>query len=220
MRMDTTGTEHHGRDRHVALASPTRRSILAALSSEGSPRDALTLSRDLGLHVTTVRFHLERLEEAGLVRVEPAAEVRRGRPRLLYSVTSYESRDERSQMQLINALTAALGKRTSDDGRARSLEAGRRWADQIAPAQPKPGSNREVLVEVLTDLGFESVPDADGIDLRSCPFREAAKNKPEVVCSIHEGLVKRIAEQTNPPGSQLPELLPFVTPTVCRIAHH
>lgn len=220
MRIDTTRTERPDRDPHVALASPTRRSILAALASEGSPRDALTLSRDLGLHITTVRFHLERLEEVGLVRVKPAAQGRRGRPRLLYSATGHESQDERAQMQLINALAAALSRRASDHGRARSIEAGRRWADKIAPARPESGKGRDVLLEVLTDLGFKPVPDDDGIDLHSCPFREAASNNPQVVCSVHEGLVKRIAGRTNPPGGQLPELFPFVTPTVCRIAHH
>lgn len=208
------------KDHHVALASPTRRSILAALSSAGSPRDALSLSSDLGLHVTTVRFHLERLAEAGLVSVEPSAEVRRGRPRLLYRATGHENRAERAQIQLIETLAAALGGRENDHGRARSIEAGRRWADTIAPERPEPGSSRDVLVDVLEDLGFEPVPDHDGIDLHACPFREAARNTPRVVCSVHEGLVQRIAERTDPPGRQLPELVPFLTPTLCRIADH
>lgn len=206
--------------RHAALASPTRRSILAALGSAGSPRDAHALSSDLGLHVTTVRSHLERLAEAGLVRVAPSAEGRRGRPRLLYSATGHESRDERAQTQLIETLAAALADREGDHGRARSIEAGRRWADTLAPERPETASGRDVLVDVLAGLGFEPVPDDDGIDLHGCPFREAARNNPRVVCSVHEGLVQRITERTSPPGRQLRELLPFVTRTLCRIADH
>lgn len=206
-------------DRHMALASPTRRAILALLSSEGT-RDALTLSRDLGLHVTTARFHLEHLEDAGLVRVERAVGKQRGRPRLLYSATRQESSNARAQMQLVSVLAEALGEDAVDHGRARSIEAGRRWADQIMPARPDQGNNPEALLTVLTDLGFEPVSDEAGMDLRSCPFREAASNHPQIICSVHEGLVKRIAERTNPEGIRAPELLPFVTPTECRVAYH
>ncbi len=206
-------------DRHAALASPARRSILALLSAEGT-RDALTLSRDLGLHVTTTRFHLGHLEEAGLVRAEPALEKQRGRPRLFYSATNHESPDARAQTQLLSVLATSLAERASDRGRAHAIEAGRRWADQIMPVILEPDHHRHALVEVLTDLGFEPVSDEGGIDLRSCPFREAASNDPQVVCSVHEGLVQRIAERTNPAGTRAPELLPFVTPTECRIAYH
>lgn len=219
MRKDGVAAELPDRDRHVALASPTRRAILALLSSEGT-RDALTLSRNLGLHVTTARFHLEHLEEADLVRVEPAAEKQRGRPRLLYSATKLESSEARAQLQLVNALAEALGEDVSDHGRARSIEAGRRWADQMVPVSLDQGDNPNALVTVLTDLGFKPVTDKRGMDLLSCPFRETASTHPQVVCSVHEGLVKRIAERTNPPGARAPELLPFVTPTQCRIAYH
>lgn len=205
--------------RHVTLASPTRRSILKLLSSQGM-RDALSLSRDLSLHVTTVRFHLEHLESAGLVRVEPAVEKQRGRPRLIYAATGQESSDARAQTQLVSALAGALGNDASDRGRARSIEAGRRWADQIVPVNLDEGDNPDALVTVLTGLGFDPVTDESGMDLLSCPFREAARNDPQVVCSVHEGLVKRIAERTNPLGARAPELLPFVTPTECRIDYH
>ncbi len=114
--------------RHAALASPTRRSILAALRSAGSPRDAHALSRDLGLHVTTVRFHLERLAGAGLVRVEPSAGGRRGRPRLLYSATGHENRDGRAQIQLIETLAAALGEREGDQHQMEAI-----WVPVGAP---------------------------------------------------------------------------------------
>lgn len=203
--------------RHAALASPVRLSILAALSSAGSPRDALALSRDLELHVTTVRFHLERLAEAGLVRVEPSTESRRGRPRLLYRATGHENRAERAQTQLIETLAAALAAQESDHGRARSIQAGRRWADTIAPAHREAASSREVLVDVLEDLGFEPAPDDEGIDLQACPFRDAARDNPRVICSVHEGLVQRITERTRPPGHQAPALLPFVSASTCRI---
>lgn len=203
--------------RHAAMASPARRSILAAVGSQGSPRDVLDLSRELGLHVTTVRSHLERLAEAGLVRVEPSTEGRRGRPRLLYRATGHENRDERAQVQLIAALAAALAEHEGDHGRALSIEAGRRWADTIVPARPEPASSRDVLVDVLEDLGFEPVADDDGIDLHACPFRGAARENPRVVCSVHEGLVQRITERTSPPGRQVPGLLPFVSASTCRI---
>ena len=73
------------------LASPVRRRIVDALvavdpvDDPAAARTAAELAAEVGLHVTTVRFHLDQLVAAGLVDVRgPAARAGAGRPRKFY----------------------------------------------------------------------------------------------------------------------------------------
>jgi predicted ArsR family transcriptional regulator len=203
---------------HAALASAPRRRVLDALTQSSSPLDVQTIAAELDLHVTTVRFHLEQLEAAGLVRRGHGADRRRGRPRLRYVATTGPAEDSREQ--LIDVLAGALAER-DDGGRNRSITAGRKWADSLAlddPGGGGAGKGDEVatLVRVLDDLGFDPVVgDADAIQLRACPFRDAARDHPQVVCSVHQGLVERILAQAG--TDRQPTLLPFVEPELCLI---
>ena len=64
--------------------SPAAVRVLSALQTMDAPATAAELGRVLGLHPTTVRFHLDRLAATGLVALERSAEGRRGRPALRY----------------------------------------------------------------------------------------------------------------------------------------
>jgi predicted ArsR family transcriptional regulator len=195
---------------HPALASHTRRQVLDTLIRSPGPVDALALATELGLHVTTVRFHLEQLAEAHLVRREAAEEKRRGRPRILYSATRAADRDSRGQ--LIEVLAGALAGRPAD-AQDRSVDAGRGWATALLAEQPTPADGPTALLDVLDRLGFAPEPDGDTIRLRACPFRDAAREHPEVVCAVHRGLVEEIL---GPPARA--RLLPFVQPELCLIS--
>ncbi|WP_136707238.1 helix-turn-helix domain-containing protein [Agromyces sp. H66] len=208
-------------DVHAVLASSTRRRVLGAVADSGTPIDALTIATQLTLHVTTVRFHLDQLEAARLVRRQVGAEPRRGRPRIRYVATS--SPDDDSREQLIDVLAAALAERP--DGRARSVEAGRRWADALMPAEGGSGvegagdadaSDVDTLVRVLDGLGFDPlVAGDDVIRLRACPFRDAARDHPQVVCSVHRGLIEQLMQRRG--GDRRTELIPFVEPELCLV---
>lgn len=98
----------------------------------------------------------------------------------------------------------------------RAEHAGRQWAQALAEASPgeAPGTDLSPrLTSVLTELGFDPVADADSIRLRSCPFRAAAEQFPEVVCAVHRGLVDEFlsAEQRQ----RGVRLLPLVQPGLC-----
>jgi predicted ArsR family transcriptional regulator len=68
---------------HRALADVSRARILDELRA-GGPMDSRELGRRIGLHPNTVRFHVEHLSDAGLVRAAPGPVTGRGRPRVLY----------------------------------------------------------------------------------------------------------------------------------------
>src|SRR5919197_4787946 len=84
-----------GQEIHKALADDTRFRLYRYLGLSGRPVSVRELSARLSLHPNTLRPHLRRLEEVGLV----AREVRRGsasvgRPPTLYSVVGGEHGDD------------------------------------------------------------------------------------------------------------------------------
>lgn len=208
---------------HAALASSARQRMLDVIVGASEPLDAQSIATQLELHVTTVRFHLDRLETAHLVRrVAPRDELRRGRPRVRYAAVDTSAdgdvqRDERSRAAMIEALASTLASRDADHGRSAALEAGRIWGRAMvaeasgARAADAPGDQRTTLMGALAELGFEPAVRADEIDLHACPFRGAAAEHPQVVCSVHLGLVR---EFTGGDASAA-RLLPFVEPGRC-----
>lgn len=189
----------------VTEPSPALRRVLAVLAAAQRPLAAAAIAAELGLHVTTVRSHLEQLEAAGLVAHEVTAEGRRGRPGFRYRATHADpglARDE-----LISVLAAALANPVAADP---ALAAGRRWAEQVTMV---PTDAANALTEAFERLGFEPELDREQIRLRACPFRQAAREHPEVVCRVHLGLAQRLAEQA---GAEL-QLLPFVEPELCLV---
>jgi predicted ArsR family transcriptional regulator len=195
---------------HAALASPTRRRVLEVLREAAAPQDAAAIGQRLGLHVTTARFHLDQLVTAGLAERGAGAEQRRGRPRMLYRPAG-AARDDDARIRLIEVLADALAR--DDDGARRAVRAGERWGETFPrpdARDPAPG-----LVAALDRLGFgpervDATPDA-AIRLHACPFREAAREHPEVVCSVHRGLVEQLLTGTDAAG----RLVPFVAPELC-----
>lgn len=214
---------------HSALASRTRRRVLNALAGSSVPLDAQAVAGVLELHVSTVRFHLEQLEQARLVQRESGGEKRRGRPRVLYTAILDAEHDESSREQLIEVLAGALADSQGDRGRSSAVNAGRTWARGLLSPRPDSAGRRSGLLEVLDRLGFDPSRDGDVVELRACPFRDAARRHPQVVCSVHLGLVQQLLDGDDGDGgdaapvvsgadaAQDVRLLPFVQPNLCLI---
>ncbi|MDZ4827017.1 MAG: helix-turn-helix domain-containing protein, partial [Actinomycetota bacterium] len=71
-----------------ALGDETRFSMYRELAGSTRPLSATELAERLGLHTNTVRLHLERLRDAGLVDVEAVHRGRVGRPQHVYSLAA------------------------------------------------------------------------------------------------------------------------------------
>ena len=69
---------------HKALADDTRFRLYRYLGLSGRPVSIRELSTRLSLHPNTLRPHLRRLEEAGLVRREIRKGATVGRPQTMY----------------------------------------------------------------------------------------------------------------------------------------
>ncbi|BDZ56069.1 helix-turn-helix domain-containing protein [Agromyces marinus] len=209
--------------------SAPRRRVLDVLATAGEPLGADRVAEALGVHLTTARFHLDRLVEAGFVRAEPVADGRRGRPRLRYRLVDDRARDDRARDRLIGALAGALaadagvaGGDTSGGPAELARLAGLRWAQELtgraalAADQTDAAAAVARLDSVLTEIGFAPERDADGFALTACPFRDAARRDPSVVCSVHRGLIEGVWADAAGAGEP-PTLLPFVAPERCLV---
>jgi predicted ArsR family transcriptional regulator len=207
----------NGGDVHRALADPSRARIVDELQGEHDALDAQELSRRLGLHANTVRWHLGVLGDAGVVSAERAPRSTPGRPRTVYRLSPEATAADRDEFRLLaSVLTTALA---SDPGAvAKAERAGRQWGRYLAPRRPpsSPLSDEEAVEEVvrlLDEQGFAPERVNGNIRLRRCPFLELAEQHPQVVCSVHRGLIAGALDEL---GTGLEsELTPFVEPTVC-----
>lgn len=177
----------------------------------------------VGLHVNTARFHLDGLVEAGVI--DRAAEQRDqpGRPRMLYAARPGGTRaGARSYKLLAEILTSFVATQMPQPARA-AERAGEEWGRYLTE-RPAPfervdaAAATQQLVEALDDIGFAPEAKTAGgrrqILLHHCPFREAASQHPEVVCSIHLGLMRgMLAEMSAPLDTE--QLEPFVEPNLC-----
>ena len=209
-------------ERHRLLGNPHRLAIVEAL--EEAPREITELARLLGLHATTVRDHLEKLVEAGLVEVESGVPTGRGRPskryKLRFPLIGKDSELRLFIGSLISLLRAAYGEEASaaaeEEGARRGRELGRSFR------HPSLEQVVRVVSETLEHLSFAPDPPTRcgrgmAIDVRHCPFNvDPGDPDGPLVCAFHEGLVRGIAEATSDEPVRI-RLQPFVDPARCRI---
>ncbi|MDJ0338488.1 helix-turn-helix domain-containing protein [Cryobacterium sp. PH31-O1] len=199
---------------HAALASPIRRSVLDFLVESGVPQGAADVAAQMNLHITTARFHLDSLLAARLIEREPDRSGQRGRPRIRF--TAMPAAHDDPQTQLSHALASVLTE-DDDGGRARAIRAGEKWSEAFAGGLAAgAGTGAAPLVDLLARLEF--APELDEaqqtIALTTCPFREAARENPTVVCSVHLGLIQRVARTLGQDDTAI-ALRPFVGPHLC-----
>lgn len=230
----------------AVLASPVRRRLLDTLAHATATSHDLTtpvgltaaeLAEHVGLHVTTVRFHLDQLVAAGLVEASFHRSGSAGRPRKIYapvqgSLAEVDVAGEADALRLLSSLLAGAFADSSGGATPTPLEAGRRWAVEHVPADPAstpartPGewlSKVGRMLDVLHEWGYTpEMSTSDGgrtarLVLKDCPFLALAVDNPAVVCGIHRGLITGSMEQFGEPDTEI-GLEPFVGPATC-VAH-
>lgn len=214
-------------DVHAVLAAPMRRRLLAHLEATASPLDVHELASVVGLHPSTVRFHLETLRSAGLVERSAAREGGRpdgvGRPRTAYAVAR-PVRKGPDYQDLARRLAAGLGD-TPEAREARAERVGAEWGNELAGAAPHQEARAPAAtaaartVRLLDDLGFgpnrvDASQPGVRVELHDCPFRAVARENPEV-CAVHRGLLTASLEAMG--GALTGRLLPFVEPDLCMV---
>ncbi|MFZ5848055.1 MAG: helix-turn-helix transcriptional regulator [Actinomycetota bacterium] len=220
------GTTERGSDDVARGLGPTRARVLALLQDAAEPMTAAAAGARLGLHVNSVRFHLDALTEDGLVTRRREERSTPGRPKVLYAAaTTAPPVAHRSYRLLAEILTSFLADRLPDPGGS-AEQAGEAWGRYLTPApepfrRPREPEALDSLVQALDRMGFDShVVDEPGslrLEISHCPFLEVAAEHNEVVCSIHLGLMRGVLEQIGAPAS-VDTLEPLVEPSRC-VAH-
>jgi predicted ArsR family transcriptional regulator len=184
-----------------ALGDETRYALYRELAGSTAPRSAGELADALDLHPNTVRLHLERLKDAGVVEVEVIHRGTVGRPQHRYSLAPGAPGlgfDPPAHVLLAGLLAALAETAGADPASARTT--GRAWGRRAA-GRTKSRSCLTVLAQELDHLGFEPAADPDAasdgstrIEFLHCPFRELAEAYPELVCNLHRGICEGLAE--------------------------
>jgi predicted ArsR family transcriptional regulator len=187
-----------------ALGDNTRYAIYLELARANAPLSTSDIAETLGLHPNTVRPHLERMREVGLLTVEADGRGTVGRPQHRYLLTpdAPSLGLEPAAFPMLAGMLAALAAETGaapDDAAA----AGARQGRAMGARTLRPGC-LEAVVDMLAELGFDPtvVHDADAatVAFAHCPYRELAEAHPEIVCHLHRGLIEGFVESTGDMG--------------------
>ena len=209
---------------HKALADDTRFRLYRYLRLVDRPVSVREMSRRLSLHPNTLRPHLRRLEEAGLVAHQVRKTTGVGRPQTLYRAVE-PAGDEGRDFRLLAEMLSGLLRTKRDIDRATGLA--REWGQYlVAQGGPKPGvrlparQNLARLQEAMAKAGFDPRFRRTGrsveVNLRACPFRDLADEYRDLVCSLHRGLVEGMLGGLKP-AMALREFKPFAERGVCRL---
>jgi predicted ArsR family transcriptional regulator len=185
-----------------ALGDNTRYAIYLELARSPQPLSTADIADSLALHPNTVRPHLERMRDVGLLDVRTDVRGGVGRPQHLYSLAADAPSlglepptfPVLARMLLGMAATAGLG---GED----AAEAGRTQGRHDGDARAAAPSCLQALVDQLDTLGFDPLvdgtPDGDTavIAFTHCPFQDLANAHPELVCGLHRGLVEGLVER-------------------------
>lgn len=214
---------------HRVLSSPSRVEILHVLQGADDPLCVEHVAVAVGLHVNTTREHLERLAAAGFLERRPEERTTRGRPRILYRVVDRDAGatlDQRLRSHLLSVLAEGYGRQVdAPDVVAEGI--GRAWAAGLTSAASARGevddpaddgaSGQLAALEMhLDDLGMRPEVELDPlqIHLHRCPFEDLARQRPDVVCSVHLGVARGVLAHHD--GPVVAEALePFVGPQHC-----
>lgn len=200
-----------------------RDDVLTALRDANEPLSITAIADTLGIHPNTVRFHLDALTRTGQVELVETKHAKPGRPAAMFrAAPGMNPAGPRDYRMLAGILADALARRPAPVRRA--VAAGRTWAGHAAEPVTTPRRIQALdrLTELLEEFGFapekrSGTTAIDEIGLRSCPFLELAQIHPDVVCSVHLGLMQGALAVWDAPVT-VDTLTPFAQPDRC-VAH-
>ena len=204
-----------------ALGDNTRYAIYLELARSPHPLATADIAETLGLHVNTVRPHLERMRDVGLLEVQTDNRGAVGRPQHRYCLAA-----DAPSLGLEPPTFPML---------ARMLLRAAAWPVPARTRRPTPAASRaeptasqarrrpclEALVGELDRLGFDPAVAGDDatatIAFAHCPFRELAEANPDLVCSLHRGLVEGFVEVVGEGEVEVADFHTLVDRTPCQV---
>lgn len=185
------------------LAEPTRQRLYLYLRERREPVGREEAARHTGIKPRLVAFHLDRMADAGLLKVEyrrlsgrvgPGA----GRPAKVYSVSSRSFSVEIPQTRYALAASMMATALSAGGPRADGAESlqgvatavGEKLGDEIRRQARTKGARQEAVQSKLKQLGYEPrVQESGEWTMRNCIFSELSMSHRELVCPMNAALV-------------------------------
>jgi predicted ArsR family transcriptional regulator len=183
-----------------ALGDNTRYAIYLELARSPKPLSTADVAESLGLHLNTVRPHLERMRDVGLLDARPDTRGAVGRPQKLYQLAS-NAPSLGLEPPVYPMLSAMLLQVAVDSGAEAEtvIEAGRHAGATLAHRPGDPRGCVEMTTAMLEELGFDPASVTDGdlttVAFGHCPFAELAEAQPQVVCALHRGMLEGFVDE-------------------------
>ncbi len=201
----------------AALDEPVRRALYRYVVAQEGPVSRDQAAGGVGVPRHVAKFHLDRLEEDGLLdaafsrppgRRGPGA----GRPSKLYRRSSRElavslparryefagrlmaraiADSELNRIPVADALQAAA------TGMGRSLGEEARRRAEVSPGVEPPLTTAR---HVLDDYGYEPRADSARIVMANCPFHALVQDYTDLVCGMNLDLLRGLLEGLGSPG--------------------
>ncbi len=211
------------------LGDNTRYAIYLELARSPRPLVTAEIAETLDLHPNTVRPHLERMREVGLLDVTTDARGEVGRPQHRYSLAAdapslgLEPPTMPMLARMVLEMAQRLGAGPADAAAVGEVEGRAR-----AAAYDDAPSALEALVADLDQLGFDPLVAEGGdgasdpdrvtavVAFANCPFADVARAHPHLVCSLHRGLVAGFVEHMG--DAEVQEFCTLVDRTPCQVS--
>jgi predicted ArsR family transcriptional regulator len=204
------------------LGDNTRYAIYLELARSVRPLATAEVAETLDLHANTVRPHLERMRDLGLVEVTTVSTGSVGRPQHRYAIAAdapslgLEPPAFPTVTRVLLRAAAAAGVDPDE-----LVEAGREQgrSDFVRAGADHPDDLVDALEGELAAFGFDPARADDGdevtIAFTHCPLRELAEAHPDLVCAMHRGMVEGFLGCGS--GAEVRRFHPLVDRTPCQV---
>lgn len=216
-------------DLFKTLGDNTRYAIYLELARSSRALTTAEIAETIDLHPNTVRPHLERMREVGLVSVRVGGRGEIGRPQHRYSLApdapslGLEPPVMPVLARIVLSMADRLGAQPADAHATGADEGARRALPYRSAA-----SSLEALVSDLDRLGFdpvvsdgesasigEAVHDRAVIAFANCPFSDLVDEHADLVCSLHHGLIAGFVAQMG--DTEVQEFCTVAHRTPCQV---
>lgn len=228
-----------------ALGDNTRYAIYLELARASRPLATAEIAETLDLHPNTVRPHLERMRDVGLLEVDVENRGAVGRPQHRYSLAPDAPSlglepptfpvlarmllrlAGNARLDAIDAIEAGREQGLAD-GVAALADAGIRIGADAdhgeaheAEAETLDGAVcLDRLVARLDALGFDPAvvrgETEASVAFTHCPFRDLAESDPDLVCGLHRGMVEGFVDIAG--GARVTRFNSLLDRTPCQVS--
>jgi predicted ArsR family transcriptional regulator len=194
----------------AALDHQLRRSMYLLIRRARKPLSREDISGELGISIKLAAFHLDKLVDRGLLKAHYARGEGKAGPGGGRSSKFYEPSEKElgvslpaRHYDLIGSLLIETLHRFGDEdgteigtrlGRQKGREIAGELRARVSKRRRGPRKGLSIAEESLDLLGYEPFrASVEEVRLKNCPFRNLAKQAPELVCPINKALIEGLA---------------------------